>query len=269
MIAAIAAVTGLVGQSSVQAQQVRVTVTNNAPSGGVALTPVWFGFQDGSFDTFEVGNAASPGLESIAEDGSPVALSNAFNAAITGGVDGAIAFQTPGGGRPILGGETTSATFTVGSNNFVSYASMLLISNDYFIGNNNALDISSVLAGAGALSFDVNAVYDAGTEVNDFASSAANGAPFFGLGGGQTGPNQGADENGVVSLLSTTGDPFASFANIGLLGPGGVPANFNFNDVTLYPRGIATITISAVPEPGSLTALAGLACFGVLRRRRK
>ncbi len=97
----------------------------------------------------------------------------------------------------------------------------------------------------------------------------SNGAPFFGLGGGQTGPNQGADENGVVSLVSTAGNPFAGFANAALLGPDGVPANFDFNNPDLYANGIATITISAVvPEPSSLSLLAAFAGCGFLRRRR-
>ena len=52
--------------------------------------------------------------------------------------------------------------------------------------------------------FDASA-YDAGTEINDFATSAGNGL-FPGLGGGQMGPNQGADENGVVTTVS--GDPY-------------------------------------------------------------
>jgi len=276
MIAAITVMIGLLSQST-QAQQVQVSVTNNAPANGIALTPFWFGFHDGTFDTFNIGSAVTAGLESLAEDGAVGTLSAEFNAAAVGGVDSnigggnALPFLGAGGPRPILGGESTSAVFNVGSNNFLSYASMVLISNDFFVGNDSALDISSVLAGGGPITINVGSVYDAGTEDNDFATSAANGAPFFGLGGGQSGPNEGATENGVVTLVSPTGDPFAGFANSALLGPDGVPATFNFNDPAQYTSGIATITISAVavPEPGSLTLLAAFAGCGILRRRRK
>ena len=32
--------------------EIQVTVTNNAPAGGAYLTPVWLGFHDGSFDSY-------------------------------------------------------------------------------------------------------------------------------------------------------------------------------------------------------------------------
>ena len=70
---------------------------------------------------------------------------------------------------------------------------MVVLSNDFFIGNDNAkaIDLSS-LAGGGNLSLALGGaghVYDAGTEQNNFAYSLANGA--YGIGGGQTGPNPG------------------------------------------------------------------------------
>lgn len=37
------------------ALQVEVTVTSNAPTGGVYLTPLWVGFHDGSFDSYNGG----------------------------------------------------------------------------------------------------------------------------------------------------------------------------------------------------------------------
>ncbi len=49
---------------------------------------------------------------------------------------------------------------------------MVLVSNDFFVANDNALDISSVLSGGGPITIDVVSVYDAGTEFNDFAASA-------------------------------------------------------------------------------------------------
>lgn len=270
-----------VNQADAQ-QQVRVEITNNAPTDGVVLTPVWAGFHDGSFNTFDVGSGVTAGLESLAEDGSVDAISTEFNS-VAGRVDlntlGGRAISSLSGPGPVQPGETESRIFSLstdGSNDFFSFASMVLISNDFFTGDSSAINISSVLAGSGPVTVQIGApgerrLYDAGTELNDFATSAANGAPFFGLGGGQTGPNQGDDENGVVTTISATGDPFAGFANIGDLGPDGVPVNFNFNDTTLYANGIATITISAVnavPEPTALTLLA-LSVAGMVTRRRR
>ena len=281
--ALLAAVAGMICTSSLQAQQrIRVEVSNNAPNGGVVLTPVWAGFHDGSFDNFQVGSTVSAGLESIAEDGAVGARSTEFNS-VAGRVDintgGTAAIASPSGPGPIEPGETESRLFDIatdGSNSFFSFASMVLISNDYFIGNDNALDISSVLNGGGPISLtaglpESRLLYDAGTEENDFNFSAANGAPFFGLGGGQTENNQGTDENSVVSLISAAGNPFAAFLNPDSLGPDGVPANFDFNDTSLYSNGIATITISAVavPEPGSISLIAAASCCGLLRRRRR
>ena len=65
------------GQSDAQIQ-VRVDVTNNAPAGGVAITPLWVGFHDGSFDSYNGGLSSQPGLERIAEDGDTSQISADF-----------------------------------------------------------------------------------------------------------------------------------------------------------------------------------------------
>ena len=58
--------------------EIQVTVTNNAPAGGVSLTPVWVGFHNGSFDSYNGGLSSQPGLERIAEDGNPAVISSDF-----------------------------------------------------------------------------------------------------------------------------------------------------------------------------------------------
>ncbi|MBL1322076.1 MAG: spondin domain-containing protein [Methylophaga sp.] len=242
--------------SVVNAAQIEVRITNNAPNGGTYLTPTWVGFHNGSFDTFNVGSATSSSLESLVEDGNTAPLSTSFQGS---GVDGVL------GAGPIAPNQTVSNQFTVsddGSQNYFSYASMLLPSSDFFIGNSNpfAFNISALLDGSiSSLSFDVGTVYDAGTEINDFATSAGN--PLFGIAPGQTGPNQGADENGVITAVN--GLAFASFLNVAGIDTG----RFNFDNFGSIAT-IEIVNVSAVPVPAALFMFAP-ALLGFLGLRRK
>lgn len=254
------------GESQAQ-QTIRVEVTNNAPTDGVAITPLWLGFHDGSFDVFDSGVAASAGLQEIAESGSPAGLGAEFTAAVPSGVEGAIA--SPTGPPPIQAGETVSAIFNIdpGSNQFVSYASMILPSSDYFIANGSptGFDLSSIFGTTNSLSFDIGGtVWDAGTEINDFDTSPGNGLfPALGLPAGAGGDGVGARENGVITEV--TGDPYTGFLNT----PAGADFGpLNFNDAALYPNGVATVTFTAVPEPTSLGFVA-LGLGGLFLRRRR
>lgn len=258
-IAAFAAV-----ESQAQTQLLRVTVTSNTPAGtnGAAITPLWLGFHNNSFDTFDVGGTATPGLEELAETGMAGVLDGEFNA-IGGRVSTVVG--SPSGPPPIQPGESvTSGIFGIDTsqNQFLSYASMVLPSSDYFVGNDNAIDISSIFGNGGSISFNVGqTVWNAGTEVDDFATSPGN--PLFGIPAGDGGTGVGADEGGVIGAV--TGDPYAGFLNS--------PDNFdfgplNFNDTNLYPNGIATVTITAVPEPTSIGIIA-LGLGGLFLRRRR
>ncbi len=256
-----------------------VTVTNNGPDGGVFLTPVWFGFHNGSFDSYDGGTASSFELERLAEDGNASFLADTFGnggSLINGGMqNGADRVQGSLGTAPLGPGQSASSVVTVsgdGSNQFFSYASMILPSNDYYIANGNpeAWDVSDIIANGGELTFNIFQVNDAGTEVNDFATSAGNGLiGSVDLPGGQGGPDQGADENGVNLNVAAA---YAGFLNT----PTGSDTDSNFaalkfTDQGFYPNGVATITIrsvSAIPEPSCFVALS-LFGLGLLRRNRR
>ena len=179
--------------------EITVTVENLSPEQGTALTPLWVGFHDGGFDTYDRARPASPGLESLAEDGSGGIISQEFLNSDTGFVEGVVAGD--GGANPgvIDVGETTSFTFTVdrslASSRYFNYASMVLPSNDAFIANGNPLAHEIFDAEGNFLGADFTVtgseVLDAGTEVND---EAENSTAFF----GQSAPNTGETENGLV-----------------------------------------------------------------------
>ena len=245
------ATAGCLLSGSAMADPFQVTVTNNAPNGGTYITPVWVGFHDGSFDTFSAGDTASAGVESVAEVGQTGTLSGEFAGS---GVDATI------GGAPIAPGASASGIFNLandGSNNYLSFASMILPSSDFFIGNDDPLaySIAALLNGnTSSVSFTVATVYDAGTEENDFLFSAGNGL-FPGLPASDA-PN-GNDQ--ALPIAVASGADFASFLNVGAFDTRGL--NFD-NYVSL-----ATIEVSAVPVPAALPLLlSAVGGLGFMRR---
>ena len=273
--------------SAAQALRLKVEVENLGPDGGVAVTPVWVGFHDGSFDSYDGGLPAERGLEQIAEDGNPMLISQDFRDNLTyvqGGVSGIFPSGQVGtrvdgmvGNSAIIPGTSAISMFDItpdDSNRWFSYVSMVLPSSDYYIANGNPVewDLMPLFSEAvSSLSFNVGlsgTITDAGTEINDFNTSAGN-LLYPGLGSGQTEPGQGEAENGVNENV---GDPYANFLN--------QPPNFatdfanlDFNNETLYPDGIARITITRVSVPESSTTvgligMGGVFLLGASLRRR-
>lgn len=234
------------------ALDLKVTVHNIAPSNGVFLTPVWFGIHDGNFDSFSVGTAASAGLESIAEDGSPALIGSAFMASGFGSVGGVL-----NGIGPIGPGSMTSKIVSVDPNDpksrYFSFLSMVIPSNDAFVGNDNARQYSLFNEAGQFIGADFivlgSRVFDAGTEVND--EIPANTA-FL----GQSAPNTGVTENGVVGFHQ------------GFINGGNILNAFPGADFTQPDYQIARISVESVPEPFSLIAL-GLGAAALVKRKRK
>jgi hypothetical protein len=91
---------------------------------------------------------------------------------------------------------------------------MILPSNDWFIGNNDALEISGLITGGvgSSLTFEFGRVYHAGTELEDFQFLPGNpivgSDPIATPGGGTTADNPISLASGIDPLaLSPTFHP--------------------------------------------------------------
>ncbi|MBE9070788.1 spondin domain-containing protein [Leptolyngbya cf. ectocarpi LEGE 11479] len=271
-LAAVGTVTAVTATATAaSAATLRVTVENLAPINGGFLTPAWVGFHDGTFDLYDRNESLDDfaGLESLVEDGDTTALTTAFAAEEPGGVQATLLSDGP---PPLEPGELTSFTLDVdpATNQYFSYASMVIPSNDAFIANGNPLaheifDDAGNFLGADFVVLG-NEVLDGGTEVNDEL-------PFSTAFLGQAAPNTGTDENGVVTehpglnagiILGTTD---SSALN-------GLPLNFTGADFTASGYQVARFRVELVddvdvPEPGTILGLMAVGGLVVASRQRK
>ena len=138
-------------------------------------------------EVFMSGQPASAALEALAEDGDPSGFAHVFNTP-----EGA---TKPG---PLLPGGSYSLSFDAEEGDQLSLALMLVQSNDWFVG----VDKIDLFSNGAALDGDVTdrfSLYDAGTEVDEYAG-AGNYQPLR-----QPGPNSGPAENGKVVKEAAAG----------------------------------------------------------------
>jgi len=158
-------------------------------TGPLAFGQILLATHDGSYDFFTLGDLATPSLETMAE------LGNVSQLLADVPSSGSTAFSS----NPSALGTSFSAVLTINEvNKYFSYASMVLPSSDSFIGNDNpfSIDLSPLLTSNTPIILDIDQLYDAGTEVNDFATSP--GGPFVGQFLGVAA--DGVDENTNVTL---------------------------------------------------------------------
>jgi len=151
------------------------------------VSPYAPGAYDVGDNTLFVGAAAEAALEALAEDGDPSGFTNVFNTPV-----GA---SEPG---PLFPGGSYSFTFMAEEGDKLSFTTMLVQSNDWFVG----VDAIDLYSNGGPLSGDITAMvnlYDAGTEVDQYAGAGSN-QPLR-----QSGPNTGEDENSTVEIESEAG----------------------------------------------------------------
>ena len=118
---------------STASRQIRLTAVNLGPENSISFAPLRVGFSDGTFDSFDRGTVATAPIISVAEGGSGSDWFPAFEAAEPRATLGTVA-----NGGPLLPGASADNTFVVSPyNKFLTFASMVVPSNDYFIGNDS------------------------------------------------------------------------------------------------------------------------------------
>ena len=230
--------------------EVTVSVQNLAPQNSISFAPLHVGFNSGIFDAFNLGQAATAPIISVAEGGSGSAWQPAFAAADPGATRGTV-------GGLLLPGATTSASFIVDplANPFFTFATMVVPSNDFFLGNDSPtafrlfdtagqLIISNIDQTAGR-------IWDAGSELFDPAAAA-----FVGNNDLRT------PQNSVVSFN------FAELAGFnGLTTAAGYVFNSQLSGGTDIYR--ISFMVTGVPEPQTYALmLGGLLTVAWLARRR-
>lgn len=243
------------------AGDIQVDVTNVGNS-DFFLTPAWFAFSNGTFDFFDAGSAASSSLEALAEEGDVSGLVADFaSSGVPGNKQGVAANPAGFGGAPVIDPGETATAFITPANpagyQYFSFASMVIPSNDSFIGNDDPLayrvfdDNGDLTDASGTFTIQIfgTDVWDAGTEQN-----TGTGAAFSTLGG------TGVDEQGVVTLSMQPAD-LSVFAGTQ------TAAGTTINRLIAPQALLATIEISIVPAPG-VAGILGLAGLGLVRRKR-
>ena len=246
----------LISSSAAYAQQrmVTVTVNNLAPTNSISFAPLHLGFHQGVFDAFNNGTTAGAGIVSVAEGGAGDVWQSNFAATDPTATRGTI-------GMALTPGQSRSMSFlvTTGLNPFFTFASMVVPSNDFFIGNDNPQAFRLFDASGNLLISSIgqtsSQIWDAGSELFSVA-----GAAFLvnGVNAVRT------PQNGVVSF---------NFAELAQFNGEVTAAGYAFNsqlaaNQPVYRIDFASSTV--VPEPSTVVLLsAGLMAVAFAARRKR
>ncbi len=240
---------------SARTVEIQVTVTNLADPNRVSFAPLRLGFHNGTFDPFDegevvfnTGDIASAPIVSVAEGGTGSTWFPAFEAEDPTATLGSV------GDGPLTPGATESATFVVDTelNQFFTFATMVVPSNDLFLGNdepimlfddNGDLLLPSILQ-TGA------AIWDAGSEL-----AIAENAAFLVIGDNDLREDQG----GTVEF---------DFSELAVYDGLETAAGFLFDSTLTGSDEIYQIDFEIIPEPSSFVLIGLGAGFGLIAFRR-
>lgn len=261
-LATVFAISYLAPACSLLAVQVRVTVENLAPANSIALAPFRFGFGNGTFDSFDdnqtafllgAASIAEAPIVTIAEGGSGANWFPAFQTAEPNADLGSILGPTI---PPILPGQMSSAVIEVDpTNRFFTFGTMVVPSNDHFLGNANpiAFEVLDADGNLALTSFteDASRIWDAGSETENPANAA------FLVGGIN---DQRENENLPVTF---------NFADLLAFNGLTTAAGYVFDSSLLSANTpILRVSFQAVPEPSTAT-LVLLGILGVAFKGRR
>ena len=185
------------------AQELEITVSNLTH--GIYFTPLLVAAHDTNTFAFHSGTEASTELATLAEGGDPAPLKNLLDNANANTIANPVAAEAAAGTIDALlvgdpgflapGASTSLVLSTDDANNRLSFAAMLLPTNDGFVG----IDSWKIPTEAGTYSINLNA-YDAGTEAND--EIIVNDSGALGVAGipGCPGELCGTGASGVTSV---------------------------------------------------------------------
>lgn len=252
-LAAVAAAALLPAAAPAAAVLVTVTIENRSPANSISFAPLRLGFHNGTFDAFDNGGVATAPIISVAEGGSGADWFPAFMAAEPQAVLGSV-------GGALLPGATASNSFVVDTavNRFFTFATMVIPSNDFFLGNDDPQEYQLFDAAGNLLIPSIaqgaNEIWDAGSELFDPANAA------FLVGGIN---DNRTPQNGVV------GFDFSELSGFnGLTTAAGYTFDSQLTAGTEVYR--ISFTVQAVPEPASMTLVAvGAVGLAVARRVRR
>ncbi|WP_380674362.1 spondin domain-containing protein [Salinigranum sp. GCM10025319] len=209
----------------VRIENVSTASTLDTMDGGTAvpLSPGAFAVHTESGVLFHAEEAASDGLERLAEDGMPGPLVESIGRMEMGASSGA--FDTPVGADsagPLTPGDAYEFAVEAGSDARLSLATMFVQSNDLFYAPDP--EGIALFEGGDPIDGDVTdrlTLWDAGTEVNEAPGSGPNQAPR------QSGPDTGDEEMANVRPISAVDDGFTYPAVADVINVTVTPASMN------------------------------------------